>query len=59
MAKTLEDISESEIVDRLLIIVLGKSIDQLLSVPGLQSKKHEAVASSVNETFEFCELQSK
>lgn len=47
MTKTLEGITESAIVDRLLIIILDKSIDQILAVLGLQSRKHEAVAFSI------------
>lgn len=50
--KILEDISGSETVDRLPIILSGKGIDQLLGVPKLQVGTGEAIASAVHETLE-------
>lgn len=50
--KIIEDIVGNETVDRLPILVSGKGIDQLLSVPKLESGTGEAIATAVFETVE-------
>lgn len=49
--KMIEDISGHEIVDRLPILVSGKSVDQLLAVPKLASGTGESAASAVYKTL--------
>lgn len=48
--KMLEDISGHTVVDRLPILVSGENVDQLLSVPKLESGSGELTATAVYDT---------